>query len=161
MANKKVTNWRKHMIDLLKDQLGRPVSVELLEESYPEIVNAMASGQPAPQVAQVLAAKIIKLAIKGDEKNQWAIEMIYDRVVGKPKQSPVDAGGGRQFADEKLDDVTTEHLNVLAQDFAATNGGLASPPPGPPDRQMASALVDVPDHGPVGSKDAGSEPEMA
>lgn len=161
MPKKEIKNWRKHMVQLFKDGLGRPIPVALLDD-YPEIEQAMAAGQPAPETAAVVVAKIIRYAVDRHKPNTWAIQMIYDYVVGKPQQTPADADAGRHF-DEKVNDVTTEHLNALAEQFQASGGGFVAKPQAEngADRSMASALMEMPEDGIGGSEGSGSEPEMA
>ncbi len=161
MPKKQVINWKKHMVQLFKDSLDRPVPVALLDD-WPEIRDAMAVGQPAPQTAEVVVAKIIRYALEKDKANLWAIQMIYDYVVGRPQQAPQDADGGRHF-DEKVEDVTTEHLNALAHQFQTTAGGLAvaNTPAGQANRPVAVPALDLPENGPGSSQGASGEPEMA
>ncbi len=160
MPRKQVVNWKKHMVQLFKDSLARPVPVELLDD-WPEIQNAMAEGQPAPQTAEVLVAKIIRYAVERGKANTWAVEMIYEYVVGKPQLAPQDGDSGRHF-DEKLEDVTTDHLNSLAATFASSNGGLVpSKAQDKADRPMAGAAVGVPEDGPRSTEGPSDEPEMA
>ena len=161
MAKKEVKNWRKHMVQLFKDGLDRPIPVALLDD-YPEIEQAMAEGQIAPKTAEVVVAKIIRYAVERGKPNTWAIQMIYDYVVGKPQQTPSDVDGGRHFED-KVDDVTTEHLNALAEQFQEAGGGFVakSQAENGADRQVAVAVMDVPEDGIGGSEGPGGEPEMA
>lgn len=160
MPTKKVKNWKKHMVELFKDSLDRPVPVALLDD-WPEIRDAMAVGQPAPATKEVLVAKIVRYALERDKANTWAVQMIYDYVVGKPQQAPAEIDGGRNL-DERLEDVTTDHLNALTSQFVAAGGGLKpSQAQNTAVGQVAGVGLDLPEDPPGGPQGAGREPEMA
>jgi hypothetical protein len=109
--------------DALKRILGERVSVEFLQ-LYPEMVDAMAEGEPAPTWNDLITRKIVAAAADPKKTNQWAIEMILERVEGRAVQGEPASDGGRAI-EERLDDITQRHLNDLAAQFVES-GGLAS-----------------------------------
>ncbi len=135
--------WHKHLVDMLRKALGERVAVELLD-GYPELVNRLAEGMAAPQVAEVLTAKLVRLALDPAKANRWVVEMIYAYVAGKPAQTTDDSDQGRHI-EGRLDDITTEHLNALAQQFKAKGGGLEPVKVADEtDRSLANPLLDLP-----------------
>lgn len=127
-------------------------------------IAAMADGDTGKTNAEVIAEKVIQAARTGDK---WAIEFIRDTAEGKPAATQQGDDGARR-TEEKLRDVTKQHLNQFAESFAqlgapepvAAPAGDAGPgkgePAGPPVDPPAGptrSLMDLPqdgDEGPEG-----------
>lgn len=114
MAKKKLT---KRLTSIIKDMLGERASISLIKEIDPELLKELQSGKPAPLVAELLAKKVIKLALDPKKSNQWAVELIFDRLEGRAAQGAPMREDGRNI-ERRLDDLSTEHLNSVAADFA-------------------------------------------
>lgn len=127
--------------DHLKQLIGQPAPVEMLD-GWQDIINEMAEGRQAPQIAELIAMKVLKAAVDPNRPNQWAVELVFDRVDGKAIQQT--AGEGRDEIEERLNDISRQHLNDLAALSTAT-AGAAQAQDGA-DRQVANPLGSVSSH---------------
>lgn len=128
---KKKANDNRRLSDILKGMLGKKATAELLREVDPDLLTRLRAGMETPTVAELVAKKIIRLAMDPKKSNQWAVELILDRMEGRsPKAPPLREDAG--VTEEKLDALTAEHLNSIASSFArdsaAGNDGKAEPP---------------------------------
>jgi hypothetical protein len=110
------------LAETLKELLGQIASAKLLAEVDPELLKELTAGKTAPTIAELVVKKVIRLALDPKTQCQWAIELIFERVEGKAVQGSPLREDGRMIED-RLDDITREHLNSLAATFAkqATN----------------------------------------
>ncbi len=132
---------KKRISDALKELVGSPAPVEMLD-AYPELVEQMAEGEPAPTIGRVIALKVLRYAMDGTRPNQWAVELVFDRVEGKAIQQQ--AGDGREHIEERLDDISRKHLDDLAA--VAATSARASQAEGSPDGRVANPLDALPSH---------------
>lgn len=135
---------KRELTKLLKKKLGDRIPVELLTDlGYKELVDEMADGVPSPTFAEVLAQKIMRLAIDPKKSNQWAAELIFDRIEGKAVQVQGQTDNGRNIR-ERLDDISSKHINeaIARHGKAKSDGGdkleIES------DRPVANPLMDLP-----------------
>lgn len=139
--------------DAIKRILGERVSVEFLQ-LYPDMVDAMADGEPAPTWNDLITRKVVAAAADPKKVNQWAIEMIFERVEGRAVQAEPASDGGRAI-EERLDDITQRHLNDLAAQFVEAGGLAARPASSKPEAATdgpASKLMGLPGHRSGGSQ---------
>jgi hypothetical protein len=68
------------------------------------------------------AEKVWDKAVAG---NEWAMQFVAERTEGKPGSAQIDASADE--TEERLDDVTTQQLNDLAQSIAAPSLREAEP----------------------------------
>ena len=112
-------------------------------------------------VASLLVDKIVSLALNPEKANQWAVELIWGYVEGKPVQGSPKREDSRVI-EERIDDITTQHLNSLTASFAKPAGQK------PSDIDVAVGTdgratgdMDVPGDGPPGPEGTVGQPEMA
>ena len=117
MAKRAAGNNKVRLANTLKSMLGERASMEMLKECAPELLKALGPGKNVPTVAELLAQKVIALALDPKKSNQWAVELIFDRVEGKAVKGAEVMEAYRDVED-KLDELTTEHLNSIAAKFA-------------------------------------------
>lgn len=154
---------RQKLSDLIRQMLGERASIKLLKEIDEDLVKELAAGKTVPTIAELLTQKIIKHALDPKEKNQWAIELILDRVEGKPGLG-VAARPEDRVIEEQLDAITTEHLNAIASKYAKRKAsdelagptGIEDTAAGP-----AARLLDLSKDGPAGAQEVEGEPELA
>jgi hypothetical protein len=149
---------RAKLVDTMKVMLGERATVKLLNEIDPGLIASIRAGTPVPTLAELLVDKVIKLALDPKRANQWAVELIFDRVEGKSVKGQAIREDGRQI-EERLDEITTEHLNSLAAQFAKNEPGelverrnIEDRTPGP-----ASKLLDLHKDRAAGSQDIRGE----
>lgn len=139
---------RAQLSERIRSLLGSPATVDMLD-GWTEILENMAAGEPAPLVADMIAMKVVKLAIDPKKQNQWAIATILDRTEGKAGQGAPPDTSGRRFK-EKMDDVTTHHLNTLAGQFIKNHAGVAIDEAREPQEAaagpVANPLMDLPNN---------------
>jgi len=113
----KPESWKGRLTNTLKQLLGQKADAETLQawiDKDEEIRDAMAAGHATPMLIDLLARKIVQLATNPNEKNQWAVELVFDRVEGKPIQGTPPDDGGRRIED-RLDELTKHNLNQIAK----------------------------------------------
>lgn len=108
---------RVKIAETLKRVLGEHATYELVKEVAPELLEELAVGKIAPSVADLLVRKVVRLALDKEKSNQWAVELIFDRVEGKSVAGQPIREDGR-IVEDRLDDLTREHLNSIAAQFA-------------------------------------------
>ena len=91
---------------------------EIMREVAPELLSKLKPGMSMPLLSELLAQKVISLALDKDRPNQWAIEMVFDRSEGKSVQGIPLREDGR-VTEGKLDEYTIHHLNAISAGFAA------------------------------------------
>jgi hypothetical protein len=126
-----VAKDKVNLSSVLRRLLGERATIELIEECDPEFLKAAKAGMAMPTLAEMLVKKLVRLALDPKKPNQWAFELIYDRLEGKAVQGAPPSDSGRKVNDQ-LDAVTTEHLNSLASAFSnrpVTVGAGADAPP--------------------------------
>ena len=135
---------RTQLLGIIKKMLGERASMELLKEVAPDIIPELKNGTPVPVVAELLVNKVVRLALDPKKSNQWAVELIFDRVEGKAVQGRPIREDGRVLED-RLDEVTATHLNSIAAKFAkqaaselSSRGEAENKPAGP-----AAKLLDL------------------
>lgn len=128
----------KRLTELIKAQLQKQADVEDLP---PDLQAAMADGNRQPNYGELLVHKVVKLAVSPGKIHQFAIELIFDRVEGKSVQSVPVNDTATEATEERLRDITRQHLNDIAGQFvAAERAGVAAaagPPAGPASRLLA------------------------
>ncbi len=153
---------KARLTEIIKQMLGERVTIKLLEEIDPELLKELQAGKAVPTVADMLAKKVIRLALDPQKSNQWAVELIFDRLEGKaPKGTPMREDG--RVIEERLDAITTEHLNSLAAQFArqttvefGSGSEIEDTTSGP-----ASKLLDLQQDRTVSAEEVGCEPAVA
>ena len=142
----------------LKSVLGESATLELLREVDPSLAAGLKAGTPMPTLADLVVRKVTRLAMDPNASNQWAVEMVWDRIEGKAVQGEIPTDSGRQI-EERLDTISRDHLNAIAADIARA-------------RESAAADADVRSDGPTArlldlsrnragdSQDAGKQPPM-
>ena len=150
MAKKETRRAKRvrQISELLGDLLDKPCDVDDLE-GYDEVLTEIGAGTPAPKVAELLAKKIVSLALDSKKTNQWAIEMLLDRTEGKSVQGKPKTDDGRQI-EEKLSDISIKHLNQIAGTTeAARPAGPAKQEAKGTKARPVSRLVALPKNGPT------------
>lgn len=142
----------------LKQILGKAAPIEF------QIINDLAEGDPGRTNAEVVAEKVVEAAREG---KQWAIELCYDRTEGKPAQSAkADVDDTR--VEERINDVTKQHLTILAEKLGAPISAHTVPVaeesddgrrdhPGQRAAGPARSILDLPKDEAGDSQDAGGE----
>ena len=103
MANKKII-----LSKLLKDLLGKPVSIKNLSAAE---ISELVEGFQVMSNGEALAEKLMQLATLGKE---WAIQIVLERTEGRAVQAAKEDGSDKT-TEERLDYITTQHLNSLAK----------------------------------------------
>jgi hypothetical protein len=153
----------RRLTDNLRELLGKQATKKLLQEVAPEVLAGLSAGSKLPTLAALIAKKVVQLALDPKRDNQWAVELIWDRVEGKAVQGAPVSDGGRRIH-EHLDSITRDHLNALTGAIARSakaaeaerraGAETASGPPGPP-----AGRVDLPADGAEGPEvDPGESP---
>lgn len=93
---------------LLRDLLGRPVSIKNLSAKE---VSELVEGFQVMNNGEALAEKLMQLAVQGKE---WAIAIVLERTEGRAVQAAKEDGSDKT-TEERLDYITTQHLNSLAK----------------------------------------------
>ncbi len=114
----KVTKKQKRgLSETLKDMLGKPAPVELVDQISADLRDRIAEGGPIPSYEELIVARCLQIAL-GPKPCQWAMELVWDRVEGKPfKNENVDKS--RNQWEKKMDDVTAAQLNNIAATVAS------------------------------------------
>ena len=113
MDKKVTTDWKRQMSENLKAMLGQK-SPPLQKFMDRDMVAEIASGDPGPDFAQLIAKKVVELAAHRAKENRWAVELIFDRLEGKAAQTVINDDSSRQI-NERLDTYTIQHLNDMAK----------------------------------------------
>ncbi|WP_411053147.1 hypothetical protein, partial [Tritonibacter sp. SIMBA_163] len=100
---------------------------------------------------------VLKFAVAPGRANQWAVELVFDRVDGKAIQQA--AGDGRDVIEDRLDDISRQHLNDLAA-LSSVAAGSGEAEDGA-HRQVANPLSSVPSHRSGHAEGDGGEPPVA
>ena len=143
---------KQRLGDHLKQMIGQPAPVDMLD-GWQDIINEMAEGRQAPQIAELIAMKVLKAAVDPNRPNQWAVELVFDRVDGKAIQQT--AGEGRDEIEERLNDISRQHLNDLAA-LSTVEAGSAQAEDGSA-RRVANPLGSVPSHRTPNPQGSGGE----
>lgn len=106
----------------IRHLLSGHASPRLLEKVAPELLQELKPGMKMPQVSELLAQKVLDLALDPCKANQWAVEMVFDRSEGRSVQGIPLREDGR-VTEDKLNEYTTHHLNALANKFTARSEG--------------------------------------
>lgn len=101
----------------LRELLGRNAPIDFQDQAE------LLAGEPGKTNAEVIAEAVVAAAREG---KQWAIELVHDRTEGKPVQA-VKADEGDRSVEERINDVTVQHLN----DLAAKLGNIGDSPAPP------------------------------
>lgn len=147
---------RQKLGDYLKSMIGQPAPVEMLD-GWQDIINEMAEGKSAPLIAELIAMKVLKAAVDPSRPNQWAVELVFDRVDGKAIQQ--NSGEGRDVIEERLDDISRQHLNDLA---ALSTADAAAGPEAEDgaDRPVANPLSGLSSHRAENAQNPQGKPPM-
>lgn len=111
--SKKKKNLKQEITSRLRAVLGENATRQLLEEFAPDLLEQLKKGDSVPKIADLLARKIIRFGIDPKKPNQWAVELICDRLEGKAAQGEPVKDTGR-ILEGQLDAITVQHLNALA-----------------------------------------------
>jgi hypothetical protein len=135
------------LADLLRRELSKRAEVsDLPKEMHAEL----AEGCAFPSKAEALVSKVVRLACDPQSVHEFAIELIFDRLEGRPPVSQPDSLDPLAV-EERLSETTQQHLNDIAQGLLRHHPvGQPAAPAGP-----ASRLLDLPAHGPAGAQGAG------
>lgn len=151
------------LTDILKEMLGKHADAEMLQATCPELLKGLANGMKMPTFAELLAHKLMQLAMAKDPP-RWVIELILDRTEGRVVQgAPPQEGEGQLH--KKLDDIDIELINSQTAEFAqqgdlATEAGADAGAENVSDGPSAR-LLDLSGDGAGGSQGAGGEPALA
>jgi len=158
---KKETEQLKHaLVARLKKVLGENATKQLVESCQPELLKRLKPGQTMPTVAELLVDKIVTFALDKTKANQWAVDLVFSYIEGRPVQGLPKRDDGKHV-EEQLDDITKQHLNILA---ASITGNARKEPasiesqdrtPGP-----ASKLVGLSNYRIGGSQNSGKESNL-
>lgn len=153
---------RQMLSGILKKMLGERASSELLKQCDPELAKQLTPGMELPTVADLVAKKIIKLALDPEKAYQWAVEILFDRMEGKAAQGvPIKADS--RVLENKLNDITTQHLNSIAVEFAKESAGQLADQREVTDESdgPAAKLLDLSNDGAGDPEEPPREPVMA
>lgn len=151
----------------LRELLGRNAPIEFQDQVE------LLAGEPGKTNAEIIAEAVVAAAREG---KQWAIELVHDRTEGKPVQA-LKPDEGDQSVEERINDVTVQHLNDLAASLAGAATGETAPlsadpepepddpepdadpaGPGHPAAAPARKLLDLPKDPDRDSQDAAGQP---
>lgn len=153
--SKKNKSPKMQLSEKLREMINRAVPIRMLQEVAPELIDELQAGMPVPLVADLIVDKLIKLAIDPKRPNQWALELIWERMEGKAAQGQPPDDQGR-LLEERLDDITTQHLNAIATQYAKSHRdgqpAVKEQPLGPD-----TGNLDLLEDGIDSSQEAGSE----
>lgn len=122
MPQPKKENLRRKLTHLMKEMLGKNATAELMKEVAPEMLEQLRPNDTLPTIADLLVGKIVKLALDPKKSNQWAVEIIYDRVEGRAIQGEPPREDGRVH-EERLRDIGRTQLNAIAAQFTQDEPG--------------------------------------
>lgn len=148
---------REKLADLIRDYIGRPAPVEMLD-GWDEALQRMAEGEPAPKIAELIVMKVLKAASDPARSNQWAVELVFDRVDGKAIAAS--SGEGRDEIEDRLDDLSRRHLDDLARLCVASSEAGAAQAEDGAAGQVANPLSAVSSHRAGNTQGASGEPEV-
>jgi hypothetical protein len=115
MAEKNINAQLKQLLSKhLTAMVGDKIAPEELMEVDPEVYQTCLATGDWPGIGELLVRKILRLALSSEKANQWAVELVFDRLEGRAGTAapPVDTG---RVIEDRLDGVTTDHLNSLAK----------------------------------------------
>lgn len=157
MAKQKKDGLRHALVARLKKVLGETATKELLQACQPKQLEKLKPGQDFPMVAELLVDKIVIFALDTSAANQWAVELVWSYIEGRPVQGLPKRDDGRHI-EEHLNDITRQHINSLAATIDGNRPAVPAAPeaedrtPGP-----ASRLMDLPGHRFSGSQETEAE----
>lgn len=144
----------------IKSLLGQRATGELLKEVDPALLAEMQADAEMPTLAALVAKKVIRLALDPQKSHQWAVELIMDRTEGRAVQGAPPKEDGR-IIQEKLDNLTREHINSLTTKFAEVTAAsvkeFEESQPSDDDAGPAARLLDLPRNGISSPKEAEGE----
>lgn len=124
---------------LLKEALGKAAPPDLIEQCAPELLSSLKAGARMPLVADLIVSKVVKLALDPKKDCRWAVELIFDRTEGR---APIAAEDDRMdVVEDKLDGISNEHLNAIAEKFTRS-APLGADRAEPPTEDNAPGLAD-------------------
>ena len=141
MAKEKKENLRHALVARLKNVLGEKATAKLVEACRPDQLEKLKPGQDLPTVAELLVDKIVRFALDKDKANQWAVDLVFGYIEGRPVQGLPKRDDGRHLEDH-LNDITRQHLNSLAATIdgngpaVPTASATEDPTPGPTTRLL-------------------------
>ncbi len=146
MAKKNKDDLRHALVARLKKVLGEKATKELVSACQPKQLDKLKPGQDFPTVAELLIDKILVFALDAQHANQWAVELVWSYIEGRPVQGLPKRDDGRHI-EEHLNDITREHFNSIAATIDE-NRPTIPPAPDTEDRTPgpASKLMDLPGH---------------
>ncbi len=152
---------RQLVSDSLRDMLGEEIPEKLLKKIAPEFHKALPANSRMPTVAFMLARKLVAMALDPAKGNFNAVNAVLERSEGKASPgSPIKQS--EAVIEDKLDDISTQHLNTLAAAFFKRALGGEHPNASPQDAPGRDAVgMDVPDHRASRTQGAGREPPVA
>ena len=119
----------RKLSEVLIEEMKKRAPFDLVEK-YPGLVEAMANGEKAFTLGEVIVHKLLVLAAD-TKSNKWAVEMVFDRLEGKPVAGEQKSDKGRRI-EERLDAITVEHLNeILPSSVGPDTAPKESPEPEP------------------------------
>lgn len=141
--------------EIFIEELRRKAPQKIVDK-FNGLVDQQAQGIAGFTAAEVMAHKVMSLAIAPEKANRWAIEMILDRTEGKPVSAEKKTDEGRHI-ERRLDEVTAAHLNEITEGVVSTRiGGKSAQPEkeGEPDK-VEVVEGELPDSG---AKNVGDNP---
>jgi len=153
---------RARLSEHIRHLLGSNATVKLLRVVAPEVLDELKPGMKMPQVSELLAEKVVQLALDPSKSNQWAVEMVFDRSEGRVVQGIPLREDGR-VTEDRLNEYTTHHLNALAASFTTRSESEdeANPPHEDPTTGRDPALLDLPSNRVSGTQADNGEPAVA
>ena len=143
----KTPSTTAQLAKLLREKLGETADLE-----FQNITNPI-PGQPTTSFVtngDVLVDKIMKLAVEG---KQWAMQLVFDYVEGKPAQASTEDAESRQ-TEQRLDEISSEHLNQFAEQVIGRGTDAGGESSGDDPARPVSRLMDLPKNG-TGGTEAG------
>ena len=158
MARKKKKELR--ISDHIRAILEEQATVELLEQVAPELLASTAK-KDFPTLSRLLADKIVIAAIDKKKSNEWAVQMVVERLEGKAVQGEK-INDTDDAVEEQLTRAGTEHINHIAAQLNITadsdEPGAAE---GVPDRLSAAKDLDLPADGDHRAEGDDGKPDVA
>lgn len=150
--------------EAIRRLLGQKPDEEFMAETDESTISSIRDGQDV-RVYDLIAKKICMWAADPKKANQWAVEMVMDRMEGKPGRGAPPKEDGREL-DDKLDEITVEKLNqIAASESTEESGNARSSREGSNTSERAdrpaSRLLDLPAHKPDSPEETGRKSTLA
>ena len=129
--------------DVIKQLLQSEADDKLIETVCPEMAGEFA-GISTPTIAELLAQKIVVMALDHKKPNEWAVTMVLDRAEGKAVQGDK-PNAADEIIEDKLTRASTQHINHISKAvIGSLCNGDGDESEDVSDRPTASDDVDMP-----------------